>query len=456
MTMRRNFVIGLFLMKPKYGLAISLCLCIVTVIISLYFLDDLTLKVPLVQLEVFPKPEKEALSQNINVPVHAPVILNDIEIEVANSSSEQIPQHACVELKNISRHLQLNALIPSNRDRILLNHFQNTSVHRTNSNREKYIIYYCRKNITCCGWGDRQHGILSAYVISLVTNRTFGVDMSSPCLLSNLFHPRKLNWKINSTLLQGLSTKYLYTVNDKVFRQLIGQIDFDAVYPQDVVYLTTNYDYFYALKNNPYYKTIFRQKLKTKPRPIVFADLWQNIFKLNRRVKRRLTTALAKAKPTQNFKLVCAHLRFGKNPTLPWDSEVRNTMESVSVVWDFFKKYNDHHRYRIFVASDSDNVRSKAMELFPLQNVEIEGDIIHIDKTKRIKVDPCVGFEKVLADQYFLSMCDVLVLTYSVFGKAAAYMRRSNNDLYFLEDGQIKPLKVFNDRFLLENGQSKS
>ena len=62
------------------------------------------------------------------------------------------------------------------------------------SSRKRYIIYLCTGNLTCCGWGDRQHGILSAYLISLVTNRTFGVDMTKPCPIGILFHPRIVDW----------------------------------------------------------------------------------------------------------------------------------------------------------------------------------------------------------------------------------------------------------------------
>ena len=88
--------------------------------------------------------------------------------------------------------------------------------------RQRYIIYLCTGNITCCGWGDRQHGILSAYLISLVTNRTFGVDMSMPCPLTTLFHPRIIDWKLNSSALQGLTSRHIYSVNDWIFRQVSG------------------------------------------------------------------------------------------------------------------------------------------------------------------------------------------------------------------------------------------
>ncbi|XP_076438921.1 uncharacterized protein LOC143277866 [Babylonia areolata] len=311
--------------------------------------------------------------------------------------------------------------------------------------RQRYIIYLCTGNMTCCGWGDRQHGILSAYLISLVTNRTFGVDMSIPCPIGMLFHPRIVDWKINASALVGLSSRHIYSVNDVVFRQVMQSVDFDAVYPEDVVYLTTNYDYFYALKANPHYTQVFRKRMHGKPRPLIFADLWQNIFKLNKRVRRRIDQALRLARPTKRHKLVCGHVRLGKNPSIPNDSEVRNTLQTIRPLWNFLNHFRDPRKYRIFVPSDSEVVRAKVLDMFPGQAVDVKGEIMHIDKS-RVVEDTCVAFEKVLADQYLLSMCDVLVLTYSVFGKSAAYMRRSNQDLYFMENGSINPLQLFKEK----------
>ncbi|XP_041355815.1 uncharacterized protein LOC121373316 [Gigantopelta aegis] len=514
--MRRNASFGRLLAQPKYGVIVTLTFCSITVILSLYYLDELTPKVshrkflhtvdrdvnlfeqniprfdrdilkmsPLEEEDkdtdeddnkkpkidsvdrtdfknsvvVWPKDhfavklsKRNNNNNNLNLAhtnwtmlpdavkgsFRSPVVLNDLEIVAHNASIDQSHGHM-IESNIIYRH-RLQSMNYSNGSGTRLNSYHNA----TSSANKKYIIYLCTKSMTCCGWGDRQHGILSAYVISLVTNRIFGVDMSAPCPLSNLLHPRKLMWKINPADLEGLSTKYIYTVNDKVFRQMMGQINFDEVYPQDVVYLTTNYDYFYSLKRNPHYRKIFRQKI-TKPRPLVFADLWLNVFKLNKRVKRRVTAAIAKAHPTPNHKLVCAHVRFGRSPTIPWDSEIRNTMETVLPLWNFLSHYTDPSFYKIFIASDTEMVLDKARQLYPQQMVEIKGDIIHIDKTKHMVSDPCVGFEKVLADQYFLTNCDVLVLTYSVFGKSAAYMRRSNSNLFYLGNGLIQPLKLFKD-----------
>lgn len=334
--------------------------------------------------------------------------------------------------------------------------YNNPQRTRDDWNGDRYIVYLCHSNLTCAGWGDRQHGIFSAYLLSLVTNRTFKVEMQSPCPLSKLYHPRLLNWKVNQSELDGLSSTHLYALNDRKFRESMRIIDFDEEYPQDVVYLTTNYDYFYNLKANPKYKDIFRQKVKGRPRPILFADLWQSIFKMNKRVVRKYTPALKKAHPSKSHKLACAHVRFGRNPTIPTDSDVRNTLTTIKPLWKYLDKHSDPQKYRIFVASDWQGFREKVNSLYKNISINIEGDVIHIDKLKDhtkkenttnvVPVDPCSGFEKVIADQYVLSKCDILLLTYSVFGKAAAYLRRSNNDLYLMENGTIKTLMLFDEK----------
>ena len=234
-----------------------------------------------------------------------------------------------------------------------------------------------------------------------------------------------------------------------VCAQVMQEIDFDAVYVEDVIYLTTNYDYFHSLKANRHYTSVFRRKLRNRSRPMIFADLWQRMFKLNRRVLIPISRALNNSGGnwdghSRPHKLICGHVRLGRSPTLPNDSEVRNTVSSVGPLWDFLAPYADCEKCRIFVASDSDAVRSKALQVFPARAIDVQGQIIHIDKVTQVD-SACFGFEKVLADQYLLATCDVLVLTYSVFGKSAAYMRRTDRDLFLMENGTIRPLQLFQE-----------
>lgn len=140
-------------------------------------------------------------------------VLNNLEIVAWNLSHQSSRNHILKESERLGV-LQADGSIA------IPPQMMSNTEYKYVSGRQRYIIYLCHENMSCCGWGDRQHGILSAYIISLVTNRTFGVDMSSPCPLVNLFHPRLLNWKINASDLVGLSTRHIYAVNDRTFRQV--------------------------------------------------------------------------------------------------------------------------------------------------------------------------------------------------------------------------------------------
>ncbi|GFS08697.1 hypothetical protein ElyMa_006601100 [Elysia marginata] len=486
--------------RPTAVLVVILTLCMCSVLVSVYYVHSVSLATPLDVMRanrmVLLRDKRLAADDDgitsseakrghhvlpppgLNISgvqdVVNPPVLNDIDIAVhiENKKAKQQQQQQQTTKKK-HKKLRKEDMWPS-REKVYKQRkafvplaeqiYHNPERTRANWKGERYIVYLCHSNLTCAGWGDRQHGIFSVYLISLVTNRTFKVDMQSPCPLSKLYHPRLVNWKLNQSELEGLSSIHLYALNDRQFRDSVKTIDFDKEYPQDVLYLTTNYDYFYNLKVNPNYKDIFRQKVRGKPRPILFADLWQGIFKINKRVSRKISPALDLAHPSKSHKLVCAHVRFGRNPTIPNDGDIRNTLTTIKPFWKFMERHSDPDKYRMFIASDWQGFQEKVRSVYPDLLVFVSGDIVHIDKLRSYfhvgqkgknssisslgPVDECTGFEKVIADQYVLSKCDVLLLTYSVFGKAAAYMRRSNDDLYLLENGTIKPLKLFNERNL--------
>uniref|UniRef100_A0A2C9L5E9 GT23 domain-containing protein n=1 Tax=Biomphalaria glabrata TaxID=6526 RepID=A0A2C9L5E9_BIOGL len=477
----RRLTINMFLARPTLVLAAILTLCMCSLLVSMYYIHNIAMASPLdlmkanriVRLNGRVIGEDESpdnahsqldlFNSSENHDANAHPVLNDIDIalHIEKRKAKKGQNEDAHLLKKIKKEdmwpshekaqKRRKAFVP-----LAMQIYNNPQRTRQNWNGERYIVYLCHSNLTCAGWGDRQHGVLSAYLLSIVTNRTFKVDMQSPCPLSKLYHPRLLNWRINQSELEGLSSTHLYALNDRRFRESMREIDFDEEYPQDVVYLTTNYDYFYNLKANPKYKSIFKQKIKGRPRPILFADLWQSIFKMNKRVVKKYSSALKNAWPTSQHKLACAHIRFGRNPTIPTDSDIRNSLTTIKPLWSYLDKHSDPLKYRMFVASDWQGFRDKVKSMYRNITVDVEGDIIHIDKlkdqrrrdnvTSPVVLDACSGFEKVIADQYVLSKCDILLLTYSVFGKGAAYLRRSNNDLYLMENGTIKPLILFDER----------
>ena len=61
----------------------------------------------------------------------------------------------------------------------------------------KWLIYECKNH--CGGWADRLKGIMSVYALSLLTQRHFLIDITTPCNFSQLFVPNLVDWSIRSS-----------------------------------------------------------------------------------------------------------------------------------------------------------------------------------------------------------------------------------------------------------------
>ncbi|CAF3902742.1 unnamed protein product, partial [Adineta steineri] len=62
---------------------------------------------------------------------------------------------------------------------------------KTNDLSDNTMIYSCQS--FCGGWGDRLRGILSVYILALLTNRHFMIDMNYPCEILKVLQPNVVN-----------------------------------------------------------------------------------------------------------------------------------------------------------------------------------------------------------------------------------------------------------------------
>jgi hypothetical protein len=81
-------------------------------------------------------------------------------------------------------------------NRILI--FINEKIDMVSSTSEhRFIMYRCDRELDknlCGGFGDRLKGILSAYLWSLLTNRTFLLRVTKPCNMVTLLEPNEVDW----------------------------------------------------------------------------------------------------------------------------------------------------------------------------------------------------------------------------------------------------------------------
>ena len=294
----------------------------------------------------------------------------------------------------------------------------------------KFLVFVCLKNQMCGGWGDRQKGIISTYLLSLLTNRTFGIVSTNPCNLSQFLVPNEYNWNLCDQYIRSVPTSDSKTVSamgGNAFKNSIRDMNLASPFDQHVVFIQTNQiwnEYILAHPNAA-------QRLPWaigKSIPEVSALVLKRLFKPSTLLKteiRRFTGNVTKSR-----QMICSHIRVGKNPTIPKDGVRHFGIPNVTAIFKFLSKFDIPSKYIIYVATDSEEVRRGAKGNFTTA-VTVDMPIIHIDRYSKTQESlACQGFFTVLLEQYILSECDLLLLTRSNLGSMAAYMSMKEQDIF--------------------------
>ena len=305
-------------------------------------------------------------------------------------------------------------------------------------NSTKYILIECDKNY-CTGWADRIKGILSAYGLSLVTNRQLVINIKKPCSLTNYLEPNEVNWNI--TLPKNLTfVKYEHHNNITNILNNTASVDKD----KDVLVLNFLFDYIWSLGRIPE----FQEKLqmlgyeKYNVQSVFVFDKWyRKLFKFNKNLEIDYKKYLNQLRPTLNHKIICVQIRIGgyqiRNGTRFYDSFFMHRNETYNY-WKFIKEnliFNKTSNktlqdYRIFLTTDTADVVEEAAQVFGNEKVVGSNDkitnIAHYNNNRDSNQN-CPNFRYVFIDFFLLSQCDMGVISYSGFGHYGLMNRQNKN-----------------------------
>ncbi|XP_053385797.1 uncharacterized protein LOC123561743 [Mercenaria mercenaria] len=296
---------------------------------------------------------------------------------------------------------------------------------------QRFLVYKCDSSSYCGGWADRQKGIVSSFLLALLTNRTFIVDMTSPCEVKRFLLPNIYNWSMCTTFLETVSKKnfsyfkYVYGNTRKKFVNQIKSFNFDKNWTKRVVFLQFNANAINGIRQHKQAKTRLKWLMNVtnaEARHLVLHTL------LNQ---------------TKEGILVCSHIRIGQNPSIPAD-KTRARKPNETVIFEFLDRYDDYRKHAIYIASDSDDIKRLAEIRFK-SFVNINRTTVHIDRLGKLRPftkEACEGFYSVLFEQLILTLCDTLVLTPSGFGTTAAYLRGVSDNLYMFQPETQRILKL--------------
>ncbi|XP_050412986.2 uncharacterized protein LOC126827557 [Patella vulgata] len=320
--------------------------------------------------------------------------------------------------------------------------------------KQRYLIYNCDgKSGPCGGLFDQLKGVMTGYLISQLTDRVFLIEMTSTsCKLSSYLSPNKVAW--NNTIPKNVLTKLTksrkYFVDSVTFYKGVATYDFQELFKEDVIYFRANLDYIDNLKLNVNYKSKLKW-MENRTRDKIYQNIFHDLFKISDKIQLILDDFLERAKPraAKNSSLVCAHIRTGRNPTIPRDSKVISTTEDVKNGLRFLHQKvceisknrsqsclnetstgsNFYKHVKVFVSSDSYDVLETVRQEFKMEIVENKGVIVHVELGRQHK-NICEGFEKLVSDFLILTKCDVLLLSKSGLSRMASYIRGGSNGLY--------------------------
>ena len=316
----------------------------------------------------------------------------------------------------------------------------NLSLWKGDSSTNRRMIYSCQS--FCGGWGDRLRGILSVYVLALLTNRQFLIDMNYPCAISKVIEPNFVNWTFTRPPSPNNRTRLsINTMRSwqKAYREEIANTikskDLMNIWSSyDDIYISTNSDYMLLAFQNGYLRNETRRLLGRIPvgqatMHNLFAFLYELLFKPSLAVRERVDRILS---ASYNHHLICFHVRVGKNPTNPFDHAFTARVNMTQSMLKFTDRYMlNRSSSFVFITSDSGQSVSEVLQHYPQSSMTIVGPILHIDRFDRRARTICDGYVKVLADFYMLGECQTSLLTRSGFSYWANKRRKNEYDNFY-------------------------
>ncbi|CAF1553925.1 unnamed protein product [Rotaria magnacalcarata] len=336
---------------------------------------------------------------------------------------------------------QTNSILSINENRLdywLINNSKTLGINLTaiiaSKRHGQYLVYVCHEN--CGGWGDRLRGIMSTFMLSLMLDRNFRIEITHPCNLTHFLRPNLYNWAqpIDGLIVVdpithhrrfNLTRKMLITTANarKEILSNVSQIlhnnrSINSIWSEDVLYWATNKDYFYQLSNNMFYRKKFKSYgIMTKYNiklEILFPLFYEILFRPVDKIQQH--TLQFRLKPKKN-PIICAQIRTGRNPTIPDDKLLpgrRNISESV---FSFIDSNDSNINSEIFLTTDNQQVYDEALQRYGSRLLYVSGEITHLDRSLNIDQKVCREQDKLLTDFHLLGeLCDVSIISNSGFG----------------------------------------
>lgn len=185
------------------------------------------------------------------------------------------------------------------------------------------LVYSCQPFAQCGGHGDRINGIVTMFMLAVLTKRLFLLDLESPMPLQMLLTPGLIDWRVRSGILAtaGLS-HHSYHDKRQQFKADIGRI---ASYPDQLLVVSGNYRMLRSLFEAPELQPAAAALgLPTFAPPFLVAELFDVLFSPSALLTQELSALRARVGGLEERQFIAIHLRTGD---VAWDPARHGTSE---------------------------------------------------------------------------------------------------------------------------------
>ena len=279
------------------------------------------------------------------------------------------------------------------------------------------IVWTCEG--TCGGLGDRQRGILTSFMLALVTGRAFFIQSETPVPLRHYFHIANpsLHWTLEGAYLEGRTVlrenflNGLPPIGDFATSNLTHYDSYDFVFQSN------NFWQPFHILRNPSLKLSQLVKQLRRYDDHVLAGCLLNYLLVPAREIQSTLLQVRQSVKRQHHRLLAVQIRTG-------DSQNKNATvlaEFIQLFQQCVKKLEQLSPapLEVFLTTDSSEILEIFREAHP-KLLTFAGEIYHVDGPFGAPTNPDTAFRKLVLDHLMISQADELLISRSGFSEYAA------------------------------------
>jgi len=287
------------------------------------------------------------------------------------------------------------------------------------------LIWSCQPYQQCGGHGDRFNGIVTAFLLAVLTRRVFLLDSESPLPLQMFLAPRLIDWRVRGGLpAMALLRHHTYHDKRRQFEADLGRL---AEYPERILVLNLNYRMLRILFEAPALRPeAVSLGLLTRAPPFLAAEVFDMLFTPARALRREVGLFRQALGGLPDGRFIAIHFRTGD---ISWDP-ARHSTSDFSVFLRCAQKAETElglpPETPWLLATDSASVVEASAALPEVQSgkLRVPGNTgrIHIDRSGMNEV--LDGAMANYAEWLLFGRAAAVVLSRSFFGETAAEVGR--------------------------------